>query len=109
MWLLAGTMQADRTGAMKGKRSCVVPNGRALLVPIVNSEMSPMEDTTAGWPGLNADASRFIDDVTVARLTVDGNAIVLGKRAPALPRHDVPEPPPQAVVPLVPRRPCPSG
>ena len=75
VWFLAGTMEPDWTGAMNAERTCTVPLGKAIFLPIINAEMSPPEGPTMTWPELVAFASSFIDDVTVAELTVDGRAI----------------------------------
>jgi hypothetical protein len=77
VWFLAGTMEQDNAGEMNAERTCTIPHGRALFIPIINSEMSPPEAPDATWSDLIGMVTGFIDSVQTAALTVDGRDIAV--------------------------------
>jgi hypothetical protein len=74
VWFLAGTTGGSAT------RSCTVPPGKAILVPIINAECDTLTPPTIGGneAALQACAKDLMDHVTQTSASVDGTAIDLG-------------------------------
>jgi hypothetical protein len=72
VWFLAGTAGGLAT------RSCTVPPGKAILVPIINGECSSVEGNGTTDAALRACAKDQMDAVTQTSASVDGTAIDLG-------------------------------
>jgi hypothetical protein len=74
VWFLAGTTGGSAT------RSCTVPPGKAILVPIINAECDTLTPPTIGGneAALRACAKDLMDHVTQTSASVDGTAIDLG-------------------------------
>jgi hypothetical protein len=74
VWFLAGTTGGSAT------RSCTIPAGKAILVPIINAECDTLTPPTEGGTAaeLRACAKDLIDHVTQTSASVDGTAIDLG-------------------------------
>lgn len=67
---LAGT-----TGGAQS-RSCDIPRGRSVLVPLINAECSTLEDGFKTYHGLRwCVATRYADNFTDLSLSVDGRTI----------------------------------
>lgn len=65
---LAGTTGTAQT------RTCSVPRGRSVLVPLINAECSTLEDHYKTYLQLRACAARYGVEFTDLSLTVDGRA-----------------------------------
>jgi hypothetical protein len=70
-------MQVDNNGEMNAERTCTIPHGKALFIPIINSEMSPPEAPAATWNDLIGMVTGFIDSVQTVALTVDGRDVAV--------------------------------
>ena len=74
VWFLAGT--ATNTDGGPGiTRTCTVPSGKAILVPIINAECSTIEGNGTTQAELSACAKGDIDPVTTVTATVDRVAL----------------------------------
>lgn len=73
VWYLVGTF--GELGTVTTPR-CVVPAGKAILVPIINAECSTVERDGTADAALRACAVALIDHVSQARLTVDGVPLI---------------------------------
>jgi hypothetical protein len=72
VWFLAGTF-GEKNVAL---RSCIVPNGKAILFPVINYEMNPLEKPElAIGPDLVRHVIDDIDDIILKYATVDGTNV----------------------------------
>ena len=76
VWFLAGTYGTKRT-----VRSCTVPEGKYLFIPLINYIVTPSRNSSVRCLGVTAEAARMTDPVSALILEVDG------KRFDGLERH----------------------
>lgn len=74
VWFLAGTFDG-----IPAQRSCTIPTGKFLLMPIVNYvyvvfASDPLEEQTEEFARAQANLDFYLEDATLAA-TVDGNAV----------------------------------
>src|SRR5450631_2228502 len=74
VWFIAGNTTGGTT-----RRTCTVPDGKGILVPIINGECSTVEGNGTTEQELRACAKGQIDAVTVTEATIDGRAVNLGR------------------------------
>jgi hypothetical protein len=70
VWFLPGTF--GNTGIT---RECMVPAGKAILIPVINAECSEIEGDSNNEDDLRGCANWLIDHVTEIEMTVDGREI----------------------------------
>jgi hypothetical protein len=63
------------TGGGAATRSCPVPKGRSLLVPLINVECSTVEGNGSTYRELRRCVEDIADDFTAVNLTIDGVAV----------------------------------
>jgi hypothetical protein len=72
VWFLAGTFGENNLP----HRSCTLPHGKAILFPVINYEMNPLEKPElANGPDLIHHVINDIDDIVVRYAIVDGTTV----------------------------------
>ena len=79
MIFLGGTFTANATGPNsvlgKADRSCTIPPGTSLFIPILNSEASTLENNGTTYDALAASAKDAVNHVVQLDATIDGVAV----------------------------------
>jgi hypothetical protein len=75
VWFLAGTTG----GSALTSRTCTLPSGKGVLIPIINGECSTVEGNGTTDAELRACAKDLMDHVTSATMSVDSVPVDLGR------------------------------
>ena len=80
VWFLGGTFALTENPSTHdvvgtASRTCSIPNGTAVLIPIINAECSTIEGNGTTEAELRACARGFMDGVTVLTADVDGRSV----------------------------------
>jgi hypothetical protein len=72
VWFLAGTFGENKIP----RRSCSIPQNKAILFPVINYEMNELENPNIkAEPDLIKHVMEDIDDITVKEATIDGQVV----------------------------------
>jgi hypothetical protein len=72
VWFLAGTFGENKIP----RRSCTIPQNKAILFPVINYEMNELENPNIkAGPDLVRHVMEDIDDITVKEATIDGQVV----------------------------------
>lgn len=75
VWFLAGTFVENFDPRDVPNRKCEIPYGKSILFPVINYEMSPLENPSLHGQDLIKHVKDDIDDIITKDAIVDGQAI----------------------------------